>query len=241
MIAAFGGNNSPSVIGSGVPDAVLAAYVAYLQNEGTAAKTNAEFQNLRATNFRGPNVSQDTAESLEAFQPDSAFRAGQRDRGLPQTGLLGDVLRRQFSPTSASFNFNRLLNPGTANRSIQGFTAETPNPYGKASELFKSVTGGTPFGRSEEFKNDPSDLENFLFRAGGEDPEDMERARAFRGEFQDLARGAATAKYGPYASQFLPGQSSINRRLDDDFFGAATAGGTKKFDLGDIFRQAFGI
>jgi hypothetical protein len=184
---------------------------------------------------REATVSRDALRDLDDQHPLGAFRRGLANRGVQRQGLLGRILDDQFGGYQIANLFRNRLAEQEDPR-LEAFVTSTGSPTAVARQQFNTIAAGNPF--KAEGQNE------WLTRYGAFEPEDETTARAFASEFIDLARLAATDRYGPTAARYLPSTAGIQNRLQQDEFERArqsNPGPDMDINLIDRLRRAFGL
>lgn len=166
----------------------------------------------------------------ELTDPEMAFRRGLGSAGLETglgSGVFGQFLRDRFQPTQAVFGAQTALGGGGG-----------PNP--NAFQEFAQQTQGNV---GVQARNAFQELLNQL-RGGGLTGEGSGRLQPWlapetsqqEADVSNLAREAASGKYGPFfAQRFLPS----SQRLLEEFQAGPT--GQQTTDLLPFLRKAFGL
>ena len=188
---------------------------------------------------------------LQTNDPKSAYQSGLKQRGYSNTGMLGRLLEQQFEPVRAIADIGNMFDPGDYD-----YETKVPgNIYGAASNLFDRIAN-PGIGDAGSTLSPGGSQRGWLENAGSEKPEDIGLASGVRSNFSNLARAAATDKWTPFAAQWLPSQSGIDRELDEimyersKFKNPSVGGIGQRGDTGyippaanliDRLRAAFGI
>lgn len=177
-----------------------------------------------------PDVQADLDDALKM----SAFSSGMEARGLNTEGALGGLLRRQAVPAYANFSLDRSFagndSPPDAN-SFRAYTANKgPNAYSDSLDLYRKASSA-PYGSP--------DFYDALNRAGVGDTDEQ---KAYRGNFMDVAQGAARARYSPAAARFLPDEETLNRRFNQLLYTQGGKGANAQgVSLLDFLKRQYGF
>lgn len=183
----------------------------------------------------GGNVPPDVRADLDEALKMSAFSSGMRQRGFNTEGPLGGLLRSQAAPAYANFSLAKSFGGGGSNvpdeNAFSAYTANTgPNAYSNALNLYRQAST-SPYGA-------PS-LSDALNRAGVGDTTEQ---KAFRGNFMDVARGAARARYSPAAAKFLPNEETLDRQFADQMYQDSLQGSNARgVSVLDFLKRQYGF
>ena len=179
---------------------------------------------------------------LQQSVREAAYRRGLQRAGYKSGGAFGGFLKARSEPAFANFWAENALKAGRGEAPIEdyeGYVAgNVPSGsqplYAGARQRFNQITGSrAPLA---------SGLEDIL---GNITSANINQGEDLRGNLRNLAYAAARDQYGGWGANYLPSESRLNERFEDEYYANEAAGqndpGRRGLDYREFLRRMFNI